>query len=107
MATTKAEAIAKTLSMAARNMLCDHVGKGSVPILRGDQVHTQVQKALIARRLVRTEPVNTNAPKRTVLNELGREVAAVVLAEFAEALVRAGGLQKISENLERRADRAA
>ena len=51
-------------------------------------------RALISRELLRHD--NTSTPPRyTVMTERGREVVCVVLAEYAEALIAAGALEKM------------
>ena len=80
-----APGIARRLSRSQRNILINHV-MGEQPFIVGPETAT-VQSLMTLKLLKGDKTLN---PKNTSLSYLGREVVCVVLAEYAEALLRAG-----------------
>ena len=86
--------IVKRLSHDQRELLVEHV-PGFCPIdyrptVNGRQIR-QTMQALIRLGLIREDrPGGKHVPTHTKITELGREVVASVLAEYAEALMSAG-----------------
>jgi hypothetical protein len=87
------KAFVRRLSVVQRAVLIEHVA-GAKPVvvsktgLEGD--YATVRK-LIDLQLVRGD--HSNRPRFTMLTDAGREVAAILLAEYADALVAAGCLE--------------
>lgn len=84
------EAIATGLPRGARDLLLEHIDGPNfitVPVVAGERA--QSRTALLDRELIR---YNTSSPRpvNTIITEAGRYVLAVVLAMYAERLVRAG-----------------
>lgn len=78
--------IVRRLSGAQRELLIEHIDQGC-PVLP-QQVITR--NALLALELIRsTRPLDRH-PRRTVLTERGRMVLAMLLGQYADALVKAG-----------------
>ena len=96
-----ADDVARRLSRNAREVLIDHVKEPQLidrrinPLLRDKRFAI---KRLTVLDLIRPWTPNGHATKsarETVLTDRGREVAAAVLAECAEVLVRAGCLDDV------------
>lgn len=94
--------IVKRLTVHQREALVAHV-PGPVPVDRRcpsseAQARRKSTKVLMDRELVRGDS-NDDHPKQTRLTESGREAAAIVLAGYAEALVKAGCLEAMPVSL--------
>lgn len=88
------EDIARKLSRAARHLLVAHVD-GTAPNV-ADNHHQATLATLMTAELVSFGPGEQSArPRFSRITENGREVLGYVLAEFAEALVRAGHLEAV------------
>lgn len=93
------DALVRKLSNAQREHLLQHVD-GPVPIIRRD---ARVDKsyltgpALHQLGLVIGTPYRSMRPSHTILTESGRDAVAKILANYADALVTAGALDR--ENL--------
>lgn len=85
------DAAALRLSSAQRDMLIAHID-GDVGIIRSFQA--VARKALLARGLLRTPSCHTARPAFTRLTDAGRQAVAVILGDYADALVRAGMLEQ-------------
>jgi hypothetical protein len=85
-----------------RNMLVDHID-GPVDMTLTDPRVIQGRNTLIDQGLLQTSPPQAARPRITILTELGRMALAAILAEYADALVRAGFMepQTASEGLKR------
>lgn len=86
------KAFVRRLSVVQREVLIEHVAgaKAVVVSKQGDEGYSTVLK-LISLQLVRGD--HHHRPRFTMLTEAGREAAAMVLAEYADALVAAGCLE--------------
>lgn len=83
------KAVARSLSQPQRELLIEHVdGSRSLEIKVAVGKNNAARKVLIAKRLLR--PDRRERPTKTFITDDGREVLAYVLAEYADALVRAG-----------------
>ena len=87
-----AKEIARRMSHAQRELLIAHVPAhqpldNTVSKPAADRRRTS--RSLIGEDLLRYETASKR-PMFSVLTELGREVAAIVLSEYAEALILAG-----------------
>lgn len=83
------KAVARALSQAQRELLIDHVDGSSaleIAVIAGER--SGARKVLIAKRLIR--PDRRERPRSTVITDDGRQVLSWVLAEYADALARAG-----------------
>lgn len=82
----------KAISPTMREYLFQHID-GPVPIEKGDRTDKRyaVRNAARSRRFLKGIPSDA-FPKSTALTELGRDVVAHLLAEYAEVLVAAGFL---------------
>lgn len=80
---------------AQQTMLVRHIDR-AVPVDHGDQ-HAATRIALIAKGLLRGDPVGVTRPRHTVLTEAGRHAVCVILARYADALVAAGFLDRDAE----------
>lgn len=92
--------IVKRLSHVQRELLVEHVhGPRPIDYRRGASSANarKITACLVDRNLIQPDgPANRIKPKATALTELGREVAAFILAYYAEQLVRAGALDDMS-----------
>lgn len=87
-------AFLRRLSVAQREELIRHVA-GAQPVViskRGDDGRYQTIRKLVDLQLVRGD--DSNRPRFTALTYEGREAAAAILAEYADALVGAGVLEE-------------
>lgn len=85
------------ISRTMRDVLIDHLDCRAVPILRPSDssgqdardrsVRHSVTEALIVRGLLRTD--HRYKPQTTIMTEAGRAALAAVLADWAEAIVKA------------------
>jgi hypothetical protein len=89
-------ATATELKPAARNLLIDHID-GDRPVRRAEPV--AAIGALLRRELIDYKPSGAIAPTHSVITERGRVVLSFILAEYADALVRAGYLDRRPESL--------
>lgn len=80
------ESIVRRLSGTQRELLVDHIDQGA-PV-RPQQALTR--SALLALDLIRSTRPHDRHPRRTVLTEKGRMVLAMLLGQYADALVKAG-----------------
>jgi hypothetical protein len=91
------DAYVRRISIAQRAVLVEHID-GAVPLDRRDRFHTQTVTTLMTMKLLRDEKsggvdyVCAIRPRATMLTIRGREALAKILAEYAEALVKAGCL---------------
>jgi hypothetical protein len=93
------------LSAAMRDMLIAHLDGQPVPIIHSASVSGLSAKesqtrsitiaALISRGWIRFNNPNATTPRCTYLTEPGRHALAQVLAEYADALTRAGFYPKV------------
>ena len=87
------EAIARRMPRPQREMLVEHV-HGPVSIVRkGGACFTQmrlIDVGLLYRSMADGANTSTIRPTHTAMTENGREVVCWILAEYADALVRAG-----------------
>jgi hypothetical protein len=83
------------LSTAQRDLLIRHIDR-AVDVVICDQPRSR--EALLKTGLLKPElPGPQPKPRRTVLTEKGRRAVAMILAEYAEALVAAGYLEAYQE----------
>lgn len=91
------DAYVRRISIAQRAVLVEHID-GAVALDRRDRFHTQTVGTLMTMKLLRDERsggvdyVCAVRPRMTMLTIRGREALAKILAEYAEALVKAGCL---------------
>lgn len=94
-----ASSIAKRLSHPQRDILIAHIVAPQRIYHRGDPAGKFRQHTVMALlKLGILKPLVVCGQKRakvTVLTDFGREVAASILADYAEALVRAGALDDV------------
>ena len=81
--------VIKNMPKLQRDYLVDHAC-GPRPIVVSE--NSASREALMDRRLIRT-PAHTERPAYTELTDLGREVLCTILADYADALVKAELLQ--------------
>lgn len=88
----------EALSVYQREMLVSHV-PGMQPIDQRVDPATNARfrtiTILVRDGLVKYDRDNRYRPTATYLTDLGREVAAAILADYAEALVEAGALEAL------------
>ena len=81
--------VARALTQAQRELLIEHVdGSSSVEVAIVVSDRNAARKILLSKGLIR--PDRHRPPKVTTITDDGRQVLAYVLAEYADALVRAG-----------------
>lgn len=82
----------RRLSIAQREELVRHVGGAQQFIIaaRATDGRIATTRSLIEFKLLRGD--DRHRPRFTYLTNLGREAAAIILAEYADALVEAGAL---------------
>lgn len=81
--------MASLLSRAQRNLLIKHIdGSFDVPVMVQATTKSVERDRLVRKGLIR--PNRSTRPTKTLITEDGRRVLATLLAEYAEALVRAG-----------------
>lgn len=85
---TISDATIRKLSSYQRALLIDHID-GQVAVRLVDNL-VMARKALIDAGLLKGVPVNTARPRYTSLTERGRMAVAMILGDYADALVRAG-----------------
>jgi hypothetical protein len=92
----------RKLTIPQRNMLVDHID-GPVDMTLTDPRIIQGRNTLIDQGLLQTSPPQAVRPRITILTELGRMALAAILAEYADALVRAGFMDLLdaSEKMKR------
>jgi hypothetical protein len=91
--TTLSDAAVRKLTSHQRNLLIDHID-GPVDVVVTDAHKVQCRNALIGLGLLRGTPSQAVRPRLTVLTERGRMAVAMVLGDYADALVRAGLLEQ-------------
>jgi hypothetical protein len=80
----------RRLTKAQRDLLIDHVD-GEVPvILANNHYISTIRNSLMKMGLLKSSTPHTNWPRATLLTERGRLALSMVLADYADALVRAG-----------------
>lgn len=82
--------VAARLPRVAKDLLLAHIDGPrfiNVPIVAGTLEVSRT--ALLNRKLIRCDSLNAR-PTSTVITEDGRHVLAIILADYAEALIRAG-----------------
>ena len=90
------EQIAQRLSKHQRDMLVEHIdGKlfVPVPVTLRNPARNRSTLALIDAKLIRYSGhwrSDHNRPQSTRITDDGRQVLAIILAQYAEALIRAG-----------------
>lgn len=87
-------AFVRRLSVVQRDELTKHVA-GAQPVIvskMGDDGRYQTIRKLVELQLVRGD--DPHRPRFTALTEAGRRVAAIILGEYADALVAAGCLEE-------------
>lgn len=94
------EEVARKLTAEARNLLVDHVDGSrfvEVPVVIGER--TRTRQTLLNLRLLKYGWLGEDGkgkatynprPTATYMTDDGRHVLAIVLAEYADALIRAG-----------------
>lgn len=90
---TLSDASIRKLTMLQRNLLIDHID-GEVDVVLSDPHKTQTRNAMMVLGLLRGTPSQANRPRATVLTERGRMAVAMILGDYADALVRAGLLEQ-------------
>jgi hypothetical protein len=90
---TLSDAAIRKLSTHQRNLLIDHID-GEVDVVVSDPHKVQCRNALMALGLLRGSPTQAVRPRITVLTERGRMAVAMILGDYADALVRAGLLEQ-------------
>ena len=81
--------VARNLRFIERDLLVEHVdGEMDVPVPVFVKERMTARNSLIAKGLIR--PDRPHRATKTIITEDGRQVLAVALAEYAEALLRAG-----------------
>lgn len=81
--------MAVVISPALRDLLIEHID-WPIPFRVRDVARHAVVKAALGREWLYTQPYGVFRPTHTVLTEKGRAVLAAALADWAEAMVRAG-----------------
>ncbi len=84
------ETIAKTLPRQMCRVLIDHID-GPLPLIRHGDPRALTVAALLRRGLLRITGSGDGVRNLTTLSERGRNVLSLILAEYADALTRAGG----------------
>ncbi len=79
----------RKLRHAQRASLIRHIDQ-AVEVDIGDAPHTRL--SLISLGLIQGYPIGAVRPRHTVLTEAGRYAAALILGDYADALVAAGFL---------------
>lgn len=87
------ESSIRKLSISQRNLLISHID-GPVDVTVVDFHQTQPRRALMDLGMLRGSPAGTIRPRATALTERGRMAVAMVLGEYADALIRAGILKQ-------------
>lgn len=83
------ESVARSLRRTERDVLIQHVdGSNDVPVQFSVHDHRIARDRLVVMRLIRSD--RHERPTKTLITEDGRQVLAYVLADYAEALIRAG-----------------
>lgn len=85
----------RALSDIQRNLLIEHID-GPVAVTRLVPARDRTIRSLLTLRLLRPHPSAgplSRHPRFTALTEAGRHSVAALLADYAEALVRAGCLE--------------
>lgn len=87
-----ARGIANSMSAPQRDILLRHI-EGPVKVIRAQWSSTEI---LFRKKLIRDiRPGAPGAfPKESVITTLGREVACFILGDYADALIRAGYLER-------------
>lgn len=89
---TISDATIRKLSSYQRGLLIDHID-GQVAVRLVDNL-VMARKALIDAGLLIGIPANTARPRYTSLTERGRMAVAMILGDYADALVRSGLLEQ-------------
>lgn len=83
------KSVAGSLRRTERDILIEHVdGSSDVPVQFSVSDRQTARNRLILKGLLRADRIDR--PRKTIITEDGRQVLAYVLADYAEALVRAG-----------------
>lgn len=89
------ETVARRMPYWCRRLLVDHVESGERPVNAWEIDVAAARRALIADGYL--QPLgDRRSPRATRITELGREVVGHVLGDYAEALIRAGALERES-----------
>jgi hypothetical protein len=89
---TETSRIARQISVVSRNFLIRHTNG---PVLIDNMDDWPARKALLTRSLIVLEPRGAKRPTFSQITTFGRDVLCFILAEYAEALVRAGYLEEM------------
>lgn len=92
MPVTSFESKVRALTSAQRSHLLRHLDGALIGITVGAD-YQQTVAALVRLRLVLPVPHNAVRPRHTITSEPGRRAIAILLADAADALVRAGLLE--------------
>jgi hypothetical protein len=85
---TISDATIRKLTANQRDMLISHIdGEVGVSLVDG---LTMVRRTLMDAGLIRGTPQGSMRPRYTALTERGRMAVAMILGDYADALVRAG-----------------
>lgn len=87
-----ARSLANGLLKPSRDLLLAHLDGQPRPLAIGPESYSR--NALVDRRLLRFDDNHSLKPHSTIITELGREVLCTILGDYADALVRAGCLDK-------------
>ncbi len=83
----------RNLTAHQRKMLIDHID-GPLDVVASDGHRVQCRSALMSMGLLRGTPPGALRPRHTILTERGRMAVAIVLGDYADALIRAGLLEQ-------------
>jgi len=92
------ENFVRQLTSLQRDMLIDHID-GQVVVLANHLKN--VRNSLIRIGLLAGWPMHSKRPRATALTEPGRQVVGMILGQYADALVRAGLLDRPLDILQR------
>jgi hypothetical protein len=82
----------RRLSLAKRDLLIEHIDT-AVLVHHKHASRTIVAKSLMRDGLIRADMAGAR-PSATVLTPAGREAVAMILADYADAMVRAGLMEE-------------
>lgn len=83
----------RCLSISQREMLIAHIDV-PVDIDVSEYANFPVRRSLFKMKLLQPHPIGAIRPRQTALTTAGRHAVAVILADYADALVRAGLLEQ-------------
>jgi hypothetical protein len=84
----------RRLTKSQRDFLIDHIDGEVAVVLANNHCISTVRTSLLKAGLLKGSPPNSQRPRATLLTERGRMAVGLVLADYADALVRAGVLDQ-------------